>query len=263
MPSLGDPVGSGAMSEVFAWDDGRVVKLFLAAYDFAVERELDCAQAVHRAGVASPAVHGIVEVDGRRGIVYDRVDGPTLLDQLLRSARSPADVGRVLAAVHLAMHAVAVPSLPDLATVIRARVGDAAVPAGEIVLHGDFHPGNVIAGPGGEMTIDWVNAHLAPRAADVARTVMAVRYQALRPDQPAEALERERAVRARILDRYLAAYLAAEPIATEDLASWLARAASAQHRSEPGSADAADLQALVDRRHDDLVEPVLGRLLAR
>ncbi|HZM41523.1 MAG TPA: phosphotransferase [Acidimicrobiales bacterium] len=255
MPPRGEPVGRGAMSEVFAWDEGRVVKLFLPAYDFAVEREHDCAQAVHRAGVASPAVHGLVEVDDRRGIVYDRVDGPTLLDQLLRSERSPGEVGRVLAAVHLAMHAVAVPDLPDLATVIRA-------PAGDIVFHGDFHPGNVIAGPAGEMTIDWVNAHLAPRAADVARTVMAVRYQALRPDQPADALERERAVRARILDSYLAAYLAAEPIAAEELASWLARAASSLHRSEPGSADAADLQALVDRRHDDLVEPVLTRLLA-
>jgi hypothetical protein len=82
-------------------------------------------------------VHDVIEVDGRRGIVYARVDGPTLLDQLLRAERSPRDVGRTLAAVHLAMHAVAVPGLADLAAVIR------------------------------------VNAHLAPRAADVARTVSA------------------------------------------------------------------------------------------
>jgi hypothetical protein len=74
-----------------------VVKLFLPAYDHAVERELDCAHAVHQAGVACPAAHSIVDVDGRRGIVYDRVDGPTPLDQLLRSERSPAAVGRVLA----------------------------------------------------------------------------------------------------------------------------------------------------------------------
>jgi aminoglycoside phosphotransferase (APT) family kinase protein len=239
-----------------------VVKLFLPAYDYAIERELDCAATVNRAGIASPGVHGVVEVDGRRGIVYDRVDGPTLLDQLLRSERSPREVGRVLAAVHVAIHAVAVPALPDLATVIRTRTGGRAVPAGEIVFHGDFHPGNVIAGPNGEVTIDWVNAHLAPRAADVARTVMAVRYQGLRPDQPAEALTRERSARARILDSYLTAYLAAEPIAPADLASWLARAAWSLHESEPASADAADLVALVDRRHDDLVEPVLVRLLA-
>ena len=60
VPKLGERVGAGAMSEVFAWDQGRVVKLFLAAYDFAVERELAGAQAVHEAGIASPAVHGVV-----------------------------------------------------------------------------------------------------------------------------------------------------------------------------------------------------------
>jgi hypothetical protein len=53
VPHLGERIGAGAMSEVFAWDEGRVVKLFLAAYDFAVERELACAQAVNQAGGGS------------------------------------------------------------------------------------------------------------------------------------------------------------------------------------------------------------------
>jgi hypothetical protein len=39
---LGARLASGASSEVFAWDDGLVVKLFLPAYDYAIERELDC-----------------------------------------------------------------------------------------------------------------------------------------------------------------------------------------------------------------------------
>lgn len=259
MAGLGDRLGGGGSSEVYAWGEGRVVKLFLAAYDFAAEREHEVARAVHAAGVASPAVHGVVEVDGRRGIVFERVDGPTLLDQLLRGERSPAEVGGTLAAVHLAIHRATIPTLPDLAAELRER--GRAVPAGDIVFHGDFHPGNVIAGPGGPRTIDWVNGHLAPRAADVARTVMAVRYQALRPEQPAEALGRERAVRARILDCYLTDYLAAEPIAVDDLALWCSLAAGTQRRQEPDSADAGDLAALAGRRHGDVAEPALRRRL--
>ncbi len=158
MSELGERLGGGGSSEVFAWGEGRVVKLFLAAYDYAVERELDLAAAVYRAGVASPEVHGLVEVDGRRGIVFERVDGPTLLDQLLRSERSSGDVGRELAGVHLAIHAAAVPGLPDLAAVLAKR--GRVVPAGDIVFHGDFHPGNVIAGPDGLRTIDWVASSL-------------------------------------------------------------------------------------------------------
>jgi aminoglycoside phosphotransferase (APT) family kinase protein len=136
------------------------------------------------------------------------------------------------------------------------------VPAGDVVFHGDFHPGNVIAGADGPRTIDGVNAHLAPRAADVARGVMAVRYQGLRPDEPAAALDRERAARARILASYLAAYLAAEPIAVDDLALWLALAARTQRRRERDSADVDDLSALVARRYGEVAEPSLRRLLA-
>ena len=44
-------LGGGGSSEVFAWDEGRVVKLFLTAYEHAVEREHDVARAVHGAGV--------------------------------------------------------------------------------------------------------------------------------------------------------------------------------------------------------------------
>jgi streptomycin 6-kinase len=259
VPALGERVGGGGSSEVFAWADGRVVKLFLARYEHAVESERDRADAVHRAGVASPAVHDVVAVDGRRGIVFERVDGPTLLDQLVRGDRRPADVGRALAEVHLAMHAAEAPDLPDLAAVLGAR--GRRVPAGRVVFHGDFHPGNVIVGPRGRVTIDWVNAHLAPAAADVARTVMAVRYQALRRDQPGDALARERSVRARVLDAYLTAYLDSAPIAVGDLALWLGETASGLRRSEPDSADADDLRALTARRHGDVAEPSLHRLL--
>lgn len=54
-----------------------------------------------------------------------------------------------------------------------------------------------------------------------------------------------------------------ERVGSGAMSEVFARAASSQHRSEPGSADAADLEALVSRNHHDLIEPVLERLLAR
>jgi aminoglycoside phosphotransferase (APT) family kinase protein len=258
-PRLGGRIGQGGSAEVFAWDAGRVLKLFRPEYEYAVEREAECAGAVNRAGVACPAVHGVVEVDGRRGIVFERVDGPTLLDQLVRGERAAPELGRVLAAVHLAMHEVEVAGLPDLAAAVAAQ--GLAFPSGPIVFHGDFHPGNVIVGADGPSTIDWVNAHLAPRTADVTRTVMAVRYQALRGDQPEAALERERTARARILDAYLTAFVAAQPSMVDDLAFWLTQAAASLLRTEPQSADAGDLRALAGGRHREVEEPALRRLL--
>jgi aminoglycoside phosphotransferase (APT) family kinase protein len=154
------------------------------------------------------------------------------------------------------MHGVAVAGLADLQTVLQAQGKDA--PAGSILFHGDFHPGNVIVTADRHCTIDWVNAHVAARAADVARTVMAVRYQALRAEQDAAALDRERATRARILDAYLARYT--EAAALSQFALWCTYAAGALLRGEPSSADAPDLQALVDRRYADVAEPALHPL---
>jgi aminoglycoside phosphotransferase (APT) family kinase protein len=255
-------LGSGGSAEVFAWgDDGRrVLKLFHPQYAFAVDREAECTRAVHDAGVASPAVYEVVDVNGTRGIVLERVDGPTLLEQLLRGDRRAFEVGAVLAEVHLAMHETQVPELPDLAAMVKEQ--GLEFPAGSIVFHGDFHPGNVIAGAGGPCTIDWVNAHLAPRAADVARTVMAVRYQALAAEQPAVALDRERAARARTLDAYLSKYFAAQPSAVPEMRSWLQRAAGALLRTEASSADVADVRAFATGRFADVREPVLKSLMS-
>jgi Ser/Thr protein kinase RdoA (MazF antagonist) len=194
---LGAKLGEGGSSVVHEWGDGLVVKLFRPQYAFAIEREVASARAVHLAGIASPRVYDMVEVDGRTGIVFERIAGPSLLEQLVNGARTATEVGHALARIHLAMHAIDVPSLPDLAAVVRDHGLD--FPAGSAVFHGDFHPGNVLVAEDGARTIDWVNAHRAPVTADVARTVMAVRYQALRGDQPSTSLERERTARATIL----------------------------------------------------------------
>jgi hypothetical protein len=85
--ALGERLGGGGSSEVYAWDEGRVVKLFLPAYEHAVGREHEVAGAVHRAGVASPEVHGVVEVDGRRGIVFASTARPCSTSSCAASGR--------------------------------------------------------------------------------------------------------------------------------------------------------------------------------
>src|SRR5262249_55712300 len=82
-PRLGTAAlsGKGFCSDVYAWDEGRALKVFHgrvapdpAARKFAVSR------AVHAAGVPSPAVYDLIEVEGRCGIVLERIDGPSLLE---------------------------------------------------------------------------------------------------------------------------------------------------------------------------------------
>ena len=76
-------VDKGFTSEVFAWGEGRVLKLFhkwVPAYK--VEREYKVTQALHAAGFPAPATYERVAVQGRLGIVFERVEGLSLFDHV-------------------------------------------------------------------------------------------------------------------------------------------------------------------------------------
>jgi hypothetical protein len=133
--------------------------------------------------------HGTVTVDGRSGVILDRVEGPSLLEVL--SASGPEEIDRLASrfvALQLECNATTVGGLPDLvprlAAEIEASVPDAALRAellsllaaqddgGRGVCHFDFHPSNVLIGPDGWVVIDWLTVAAGPPAADLARTLV-------------------------------------------------------------------------------------------
>src|SRR3954467_6164262 len=78
--SLGEKIGEGAFSEAYPWAPGQVVKLFKAGVSHLLGRhEVRMIRAVRAAGAPVPVVFGEVTLDGRFGIVLERLDGPTLL----------------------------------------------------------------------------------------------------------------------------------------------------------------------------------------
>jgi hypothetical protein len=74
-------IGKGFCSDVYAWGEGRVLKLFhgRVAPDRAA-RKYAVIRAIHAAGIPSPAVYDLIEVEGRCGIVLERIDGASLLE---------------------------------------------------------------------------------------------------------------------------------------------------------------------------------------
>ena len=98
-------IGKGRLAEVFAWGDTQVLKLFAAGRDAAaIEAEARVSQIVHEAGVVTPGTHGVVEVEGRRGIVYDRALGTSMLGQLSAKPWRLFAFGRMLAELHVSVH---------------------------------------------------------------------------------------------------------------------------------------------------------------
>ncbi len=188
----GQLLGEGRIAEVFAWGEHDVVKLLRP--DFSPEEaeyEAKIAQIVSAAGKIGPEFRGLTTVDGRAGILYERLDGPSLQTQLLFGALPVNEGALILAETHVALYECKVADLPPLREVLEWRIRRAdplpafareaalrtleTLPDGDTLCHGDFHPGNVMLTSRGPVIIDWENAARGHPLADVARTLLLLR----------------------------------------------------------------------------------------
>jgi len=255
-PALqGELLGQGGSAEVYAWGETLVVKLFRPQYAYAAELEARRARLVHAAGVRAPAVSELVFVDGRPGILYERVPGPLLWQRIREQEEAAPAVGQLLAELHLELHQYQVPELePWTALRVSAeqrlpeseralfRTQAERVPPGGALCHGDFHPGNVIMGRS-PVIIDWVNACSAHPALDVARSFMVMRYHGLRPPRP-ESTGRSVRIRRALTDAYLQHYLAIGDVTREQVVACQPLCASAMLRSEPENVARSELEQI-------------------
>ncbi|HLF73012.1 MAG TPA: aminoglycoside phosphotransferase family protein [Anaerolineales bacterium] len=92
--TFSDPIAVGRTAEVYAWQDGQVLKLFrewVSAEDAAYEFRLT--GMVHATGVSSPAVIGeMVEVNRRHGFVLDSLEPLPDGDRLCHGDFHPANI---------------------------------------------------------------------------------------------------------------------------------------------------------------------------
>jgi aminoglycoside phosphotransferase (APT) family kinase protein len=152
-----------------------------------IRAEAEYVEAARAVGAPAPSLLGMEEVFGRPASVWERVDGPSLWQQVVDHPNRSADVGRALADVQLALFElvppVTLPSQRDrLVSKIRlsaARVDASLALALDLLpertgtprlCHGDLHPSNVIVSKDGPVLVDWFDACRGDRVADVARS---------------------------------------------------------------------------------------------
>ena len=185
-------IARGRTAEIFAWGDDQVLKLFL---DWCpthwAQGEALITQAVHEAGLPAPAVESTVEVDSRLGIIFERVEGPSMLGELTTKPWKLLRLARTLAELQTALHSCKVPGLPSQRQKLESNIRAAAVlpesakgavlnvlaelPDGNAVCHGDFHPDQIIMSARGPIVIDWITTTQGNPLADVARTCLLLR----------------------------------------------------------------------------------------
>jgi Ser/Thr protein kinase RdoA (MazF antagonist) len=184
--SLGEKIGEGASADIHVWAPGQIVKLFkVGASPRFGRHEARMTRAAFAAG--APEVFDEVTLEGRFGIVLQRLDGPTLLQLLQTRAVTSEQVGAILATLYTSVHKT--PPPPDVLS-LRGWIDAASrtsrdilpeqIATGVLALidrlppeyglcHADLHPGNVIMTADGPRIIDWACALRASAVFDIAR----------------------------------------------------------------------------------------------
>jgi len=239
------PIAVGRTAEIYAWGADRVVKLYRAGSSREyVAREARVSRVVHAAGLPAPAIYdadgedGLIEIDGRFGILYERFDGPTMLRDLAGRPWMAVSHAKALAALHAQIHGVTAASLPDLRSrieraievvepslpgevVAAARRDLADLPEGRRVCHGDFHPDNVLLGDVGFVLVDWGPASAGPPAADVAWTTLLFRFAGSPVGSPLPVRLAVRWLKAFCLRVYLRTYSELTGITRAEIDRWI------------------------------------------
>ena len=239
-------LGEGREAEVFALDDTRVLRLARSA-DRAgtLDAEHAALVAAAAAGAPVPRVYARVDVEARPGLVLERLRDRNLLLEIGERPWRVWPISRSLGALHARIHAVGGPgSLPSVHERLRGLLESPlvpedvhvralerleALPAGDRLCHGDFHPGNVLLAPGGgAVAIDWTGASRGDPAADVARSFLIVRHGALTPDATRAVATLARVGRGVLWRGYVGAYMRAAELDRVAVAHWLPVVAAAR-----------------------------------
>jgi Ser/Thr protein kinase RdoA (MazF antagonist) len=195
-------IAEGREAEMFAWEDGRVLRLYRG--DFfrgAPEQQARLLDIAARCGIRVPAEYGLIEVDGRPGLVLERLDGPDLLTEIgAKPWRLFAD-GAVWGRLHAEINSSMAPAeLETTRSRYRRRIESSplapdeyrapalarleSLPDGDRLNHGDFHPANIMRHDGGFASIDWSNATRGPAEADYIRSYIICTLGDLPPGSP-------------------------------------------------------------------------------
>lgn len=192
MTHLNRPIAVGRTAEVFAWENGKVLKLYREGFDPAdAVYEHELALKVQNTGLPVPAVYDLIEIQNRRGIIYERVDGPSMLEVIEARPLNMVRQITLLGELHADMHTHQGTGLPSQrqrlihklngAALLPGMLKEAALealnnlPDGNKVCHGDFHPGNILMTTAGAIVIDWIDASCGNPIADVARTLVLIK----------------------------------------------------------------------------------------
>ncbi|SHJ82602.1 Phosphotransferase enzyme family protein [Clostridium cavendishii DSM 21758] len=196
-------LGKGNTAEVIEWDNDKVCKLFYEGYPHsAVEREYNNAKLIQTMDIPMPEVYEIVHVGVREGIIYDRLEGQSVLEKLLEGGDVNLLFNQIVD-LHKKILGYNTCEVMSYKEFLQLCIGEKttrnvdiyneikSLPDDTCLCHGDYHPGNIWMDTNNKISvIDFMNVCHGPWQYDVARTYVLISEG----DVPQEVPNREKII---------------------------------------------------------------------
>jgi RIO-like serine/threonine protein kinase len=197
-------IANGATANVYLDNDNKVIKLFKDNFSKKyIEKEVNGQKIIYEMGIPVPKIFDVIELNGRSGIVMEYINGISLGEKLLKNNNyvngidtdnNNIEINNILYCVNsiidlqIMVNKIILQEYPLMKEKLIKQINSVeclnkyqknifiekinAIVFKNNLCHGDFHPFNLIETNNGIKIIDWADATIGNKEADVYRTYM-------------------------------------------------------------------------------------------
>jgi thiamine kinase-like enzyme len=189
----GKLIGQGRTSQIFEWGKDRILKLYRTGMPSGmIEHEFKISLNIHAQLDSTPKAYEIIEIDNRKCIIYERIDGLTMMKKVASKPWIVKKEAQRFAELHKSIQQKVKFELPKYKTRLKDNISNTDLLSkdtkerlyqyiedledGNVLCHGDFHPDNLLIIENKPIIIDWMTATIGNPLADIARTSVIFKF---------------------------------------------------------------------------------------
>lgn len=237
---LGKVIGKGNTAEIYELnnEDNKILKLFYERmpYEY-IEKEYEISIIIKQLGVPSPNVEKILKLDNKWGIIYEKINGQNFTHIVSSQPLLLNKNAQLFSELQVSFHRKSAENLPSQKEYFSRNISVTnllsnkekeeilnylvQLPNDNKVCHGDYHTDNVFLIDDNLMVLDWMTGTSGNPCADVARTLIIIRYSYLSNEMPKTTKLLLQIVRNAFARIYLNSYLKLTNDSIESINKWI------------------------------------------
>jgi uncharacterized protein (TIGR02172 family) len=234
---FGKLIGQGRTAEVYEYSTDKVIKLFRKGIPAnAIKNEYRISLELYKKGFPVAKTFDFIEYSDRCGIVYEKINGISMLKYISSKPWKINAEARRLAELHKNIQQEIKIEIPDQKNRLKEDISRTELLPNEvkdklyryidtlkgnnILCHGDFHPDNILISKEKEVVIDWMTATKGNPLADIARTSVIFKYAFIPEDKSFVEKKIINNTRNKFYSRYIKHYLQISNNSIEEIEQW-------------------------------------------